>query len=278
MSTKIYYGFRLKARTMRQALDDLESASTEVNAVLEKRKITFLAKTATAAIDAAAVSKLLPAKEAKVCSNPLSAAWGELLDRQAEVRKTMRRDPVVDFEVIFRLWLCRKTKAFIGYIRGEGAGEFLTILTRSGLATDFGYWNNTDGPANLNPRQWKKRGDIWRDLLDDKSGPWFDVYVPEKLGFSDAVDVAAAQPSFERRVHALAADLAISRWLTTQKVTRPDLDPLKAYREFLSKTRHGDESVKALWQTATEELSALLPPVITKEMLLGEVPLGATPA
>ena len=274
MSTKVYSGFRLTARTLRAALDDLERISKQATAILADREHSFLACTATNIIDESLlrpVSDAVPEDTSEEtrdrARSPLSSAWRTLMERQDEVRKTRRRDPAVDFEVIFRLWLCRKTNAFIGYVIAEGDHEFLKLLTQSGKAMEYGYWNNCDGPDHLNERQWKKRGDIWHDLLNGKSGPWFDVRVPEPHTFGDASKVVTFVPSLDKRVGEHAFNRALNGWFREQKVNRPELDPMDAYFEFRSKRREGDAAVTTLLQKAKEEVTALLPAVITADML-----------
>lgn len=272
MSTKVYSGFRLTARTLRQALDDLETISKRAKTILAARETKFLACTATNIIDKAAIAGLTGREPHKDASSPLSSAWLKLMERQDDVRKTRRRDPAVDFEVIFRMWLCRKTNAFIGYVIAEGEHEFLQLLTDSRKAMEYGYWNNCDGPEHLNERQWKKRGDIWHGLLDGKSGPWMDVRVPEPHSFGDASVIVEAVPTLSSRIAERAEALALDRWFAELKAARPELtsvdESLEAYFEFRDKRRKGDAGVAALMKTATEEVTALLPPAITKEMLL----------
>lgn len=275
MSTKIYTGFRLNARTMRAVLDDLQRVSPRCEALLVARQDRFLANVAVEHLDRAALAGLpgfaeRTAEEGAPMS-PIFTARDLLCDRQAEVRKTQRRDPAVDFDVIFRLWLCRKSGAFVGYGVGEDVQPFLDELLGARLATEYGYWNNVDPLESLNERQWKKRGDIWSGLLAGKSGPWFDVRVPPPLtGWGLPDTLLAAVPSLEARVAPAAHKVALSQWFVAQPPVAPEMsEALDSYFAFRALERAGDPVVVALVKAAKETVRARLTPVISKAMLTG---------
>jgi hypothetical protein len=272
MSTKIYTGFRMKARVLRAVLDDLQRVLVRCEALLVARQNSFLANVAVDALDTAALAGLpgftTPAAT-ETPTAPIYEAWNLLSDRQAEVRRTQRRDPAVDFEVIFRLWLCRKTGSFVGYVIGENAQRFLNELLRGGVATEYGYWNNVDPLESQNERQWKKRGDVWDGLLAGKSGPWFDVRVAEPLigwGVSDAI--LAAVPSLDSRVAPLAHKMALSQWFAAQPPCTVEVgEALSSYFDFRELERAGDAAVTKLLATAKATVRARLAPVVTKALL-----------
>ena len=102
MSTKIYTGFRLNARTMREALDGLGKVSARCERLLEGHQATCVAGLATRQIDKRAMAGLAGYGDGVVeegAFSPISKAWDLLEDRQAEVRRTRKRDPAVDYEV-----------------------------------------------------------------------------------------------------------------------------------------------------------------------------------
>jgi hypothetical protein len=269
MSTKIYTGFRLTARTMREALDSLAIVSVRCAKILDARQASFIANTSVEFIDKAVLADQPGYSASEVSKSPMVSAWMKLMERQDNVRRTQCRDPVVDFEVIFRLWLCRSTNAFIGYVIGEGAGHFLQELLASRRATEYGYWNNTDRPDTLNDRQWKKRGDIWYALLNGDSGPWFDVRVPVPNTFGQLPEVLAAVPALDKRVRRHAEALALNDWFNAEKAANPELDALAAYREFRMRRRDSDPTVTRHIEKATALVTTRLAPTITEAMLCG---------
>lgn len=272
MSTKIHTGFRLTARTMREALDSLGKVSIRCQGRLEERQATCVAELATRQIDKRAMSGLAGYPETAAgesSSSPISQAWDMLADRQAEVRRTCKRDPVVDYEVIFRIWLCRPTNEFVGYVAAENASEVLQVLFDSRAATEYGYWNNTDHPEHLNERQWEKRGKVWGALIAGKSGPCFEVRVPEpRVTWGLPESVLGAAPTYDSRVERYTQDLALNLWCADmQDVTAQTA--LAAYFDFRELQRDGSPEVAVLLAKARGLVLERLAPVITKEMLLG---------
>jgi hypothetical protein len=273
LSTKIYTGFRMNARTMRAALDALESVSSRCEKLLETRQARHIAQVATRQIDKLALAGLpgYPAADAlKVDFSPVRKAWDLMDDRQAEVRKTRRRDPDVDYEVIFRVWLCRQTNAFVGYVAGEDSSAILEVLFKSRVAHEYGYWNNTDEPEHLNQRQWKKRAKVWEGLIAGKSGPCFEVRVREPYMTWGAPErVLAALPTYEERVARYTRDVALNRWFAEVKGASPEIDPIPQYFKFRDLQEYNDPVVVAHLAAARELVLERLAPTVTRQMLLG---------
>jgi len=269
MSTKIHSGFRMQSRDIRKVLDDLSRVSKECTKLLRGRQAKYLAETATRILDNRALSVLAgrPAEPRDVSA--MFAARDKLWELQAEVRKTRRRNPEVDYEIFFRLWLCRKTGAFIGYVRGEGAEEIRDVLVKARVAAEFSYWNNTDPPENLNARQWKKRADVWEDALANRSGPWFDIYVDEPSEYCRAEDVLGHIPTFQQRVNRHAEEIAFDSWYKKpEDGERVDFSHAwRAFVDFRSLRHEGDPTITAALAKAREDVAACLAPSITAEML-----------
>lgn len=273
MSTKIYTGFRLNARTMRDAVDGLGKVSARCEALIVERQARHVAQVATQLIDERALAGLPGYPEVATTEtsfSPARMAWDLLDDRQAEVRKTRRRDPDVDYEVIFRVWLCRQTNAFVGYVASEEASAILEVLYKSRVGHEYGYWNNTDAPEHLNERQWKKRAKVWNALIAGKSGPCFEVRVREPYitwGVSDAI--LAALPTYEERVARYTHDLAVNRWFAGVQESAPEADVLVHYSAFRKLQRSGDPVAEAHLTAARELVLERLEPDVTRRMLSG---------
>lgn len=264
----------MNARTMRAAVDDLGRVSSLCERLIEARQARHIAQVATQLIDERALAGLPGYPEVETLDtgfSPASKAWDLLDDRQAEVRKTRRRDPDVDYEVIFRVWLCRQTNAFVGYVAGEDASAILEVLYKSRVGHEYGYWNNVDPPEHLNERQWKKRAKVWNALIAGKSGPCFDVQVREPYitwGVSDAI--LSALPTYEERVARYTQDLAVNCWFADVKESAPEAEVLSQYFNFRKLQRNGDTGVMAHLAAARELVLERLAPAVTRQMLRGD--------
>lgn len=275
MSTKIHYGFQLRAGDMRQILDDLAVVQKKAEEILKQRQSAFIAVTAASRLDRLALFGLPGyTRPWGLTYSAISTSVEELDDRQHKVRTTRRRDPDVDFEVAFRLWLSRDTGTFIGYVRAEGAEDFRALLLDGGYADEFAYWNNTDPEEGFTDEQWAARGAIWENVLAGKSGPWFDIHVEEPINYHRVTPaVLAALPTFEQRVANHARSVAFTAWEELRLARhRESGQPLQSafvtrFFDFLDKLEEGDAEVTEIQRNATEQVSNRLAPEITEEML-----------
>lgn len=277
MSTKIHYGFQLRARDLRQVLDELAEVQNKAAAILVQREATFLAVTAASRLDRMALFGLAGYSKPWALNeySALSSASDELHERQGKIRLTRRRDPDVDFEVVFRLWLSRDTGTFIGYVMAESASDFRQLLMEAGLADEYAYWNNTDPEDGVTEEEWEHRGKVWDNVIKGKSGPWFDIRVEEPFGgWGVSDDILAALPTLEQRINLHANAIAFNGWAQA-KIARhaetglPDSsETIAKYFDFYDKLSDGDAEVTALLQQAKEDVRARLAPVITEAMLV----------
>lgn len=277
MSTKIPTGFQLRSRDLRQVLDELAIAQKKATEILVGREATFVANTAVEFIDQSCLvgfpgPRALP-KPFK--ASPIRMAWDKLDDRQVEVRKTRMRDPDVDFEVVYRIWLSRDTGTFIGYVRGEGADEFVQLLLDVDVAERYEYWNNTDPKDGISQQDWDVRGVVWSNAFAGRSGPWMDISIdvpPTLWRVSPAV--LAAIPSFEQRVQKHAEEQAFTIWaapylaaMAAEENGSDIANPFRLHFEFRRKLRNADEEVRDIFLTTEAAVRARLETVITEAML-----------
>jgi hypothetical protein len=275
MSTKIHYGFQLRARDIRQVLDEFASVQKKAEEILKQRQSVFIAVTAASRLDRLALFGLPGyTRPWGLTYSAISTSVEELDDRQHKVRRTQRRDPDVDFEVFFRLWLSRDTNTFIGIVRAEGAEDFRKILFEAGFADEFAYWNNTDPEEGFTDEQWDARGAVWNGVLAGKSGPWFDIQVEEPINYHRVTEaVLAALPTFEQRVANHARTVAFTTWEELrfarhlEKGEPRESAVVTRFFDFLDKLQEGDAEVTEIQRNATAQVRNRLAPEITKEML-----------
>lgn len=275
MSTKIHYGFQMRSRDMREVLDQFADIQKKAEAILAQRQAVFIAVTAASRLDRLALFGLpVYTRPWGLTYSAISTSVEELDDRQHVVRTTRRRDPDVDFEVVFRLWLSRDTGTFIGYIRAEGAEDFRTLLFDAGIADEFAYWNNTDPEEGFTFEQWEARGEVWSNAFAGKSGPWFDIQVEEPINYHRVTDaVLAALPTFEQRVANHARTVAFATWEELRLARHlasgqpRESAVITRFFDFLDKLEAGDVEVTEIQRQATEQVRSRLAPVITAEML-----------
>lgn len=90
----------------------------------------------------------------------------EYMERAAEVRKTNRRDPVIDFETEVVLLPLRGKILGLVYCESDSMRHW--IMTQPFLK-DYSYWDNTDPDEDVSEEDWEAREQDWEDALGSKS-------------------------------------------------------------------------------------------------------------
>lgn len=265
MSTKAYSGFRMKQRTFPAVLEALQKSLSVLTAHSEERKARFLARRAAELIDHFHVGIQRGMKVKNLSHGALVEARQEMMERQRAIRADMRRDPEVDFDIKLTLWYSKKTNAYIGHIDAESS-KALDLFLHTGVAGEFGYWNNTDRPDNLNERQWKKRADVWREITRPDALPACAVSVPEP-GFVRSTDAAQYVPTFDERVASVARDLALHEWVRESLTNGVEKLEMSRISRFLRRTNLEGTDEHRLFREACKLVQSLLPREITKDML-----------
>lgn len=214
MSTKIYTGFSWDCTDFGRVMNTLRKLEPRIRTACNVRKATVLARMATETIDGQCFTLAEGARTAeyKVVGSPLSEAADRMRERQAEIRKTMYRDPGVDFEVRIVMWYVPQESRFIGYVLGEDDDDTYRMLRRCRGVTDFGYWNNVDPPKGMSRERWEARRVLWNRVFDKKLGPPLVVTVDADY-WASPESIEAQLPSFEKRVTEIARHAAFRPWL-----------------------------------------------------------------
>lgn len=272
MSTKIYDGIFISG-PLEAALPTIQRVCSQWVDLLTQRQAEFLARVATRELDRRRLVDLATELDLKELVAPKDAegwsaysyAQNQMLERQAEIRKTQRRDPAVDFELELTLWYVKQVKGYAGRVTGEGNGKPRDMLLATGVAKDFGYWNNVDPDENATEAQWRHREYVW-DLVC-RQGP----NAPRPFTFRVEPDIARPRhldqnaPSVTERVsgfaeswtHARLAQLHPDAW----GAGAVDANEVwSRYRKFRDQLRDETSQAAAIHKELTAKMLAVLPP------------------
>jgi hypothetical protein len=194
--------------------------------------------------------------------SPLSRAWKAY--REDSARETRGyRHPQTDFE--FLLTLLPFEGRLYGIVRTEQFRWFEEYTSRPGIS-GFDYWDNTDRPKAVDTAEWNERRRIWLGALKECSVLTLDY--SRDCGAPSDMELAAALPSFERRLDRTARDR--TRNFFVREVARVSADA--GINELVSAAAHwGDwlesDAGRAEFDREQARIAAILPRDVTVDML-----------
>lgn len=160
MSTKIYTAWRCRAKAFDRVLAELHShAENYAVGVVKEQAGRLFQKDVN--------------REIRTIIKPGTDPWGwsQLRkDKVTRVRMVLEncveasRQPqrtFTDIDASLNVWYDRGWFYIIGY------GECWGFDYNPVAAEDYRYWNNTDRPDDLTPRQWRARGAAWNRVCLD---------------------------------------------------------------------------------------------------------------
>lgn len=213
MSVKLYDGSRLEITSLQALYAFALRANDELGALQACLWRKDLARDATNLLDAAALGRLRdPAAQGR-------AAGAVAYDRARAASKLDRADSL-DYTLSF-FPRPRQVLAlvFSGDYRIRDAWHAMPGVL------PWGYGTGTDKPEELTTRQWARRKSEWTKALrmDEPGGgvpakTGLEMHGPTWREYVQASELAAAQPSFDKRVRELARDDAFDAWLDGRKV------------------------------------------------------------
>lgn len=266
MSTKIHTGFRFTEHDIHAVHQRLMDWRAELASLHADMVARFLACTAAALIDRDALAQLEP-DEVNAARKPLSSAYCQLRDRQADVKRTMRRDPDVDFD--FAVAIMPHDGRLYGIAYSEHTAWVKLFLSKPWIE-GYAYWNGVDHPADVTDEEWDERERTWDAVL----GP---AAVPAMVGFeARCTDILTPSPDVNEVLrHLKPPDLRAIAFARQRVIDRRcSMDTADA--QHMSRTvRAINDAVR--WMTDTDEGKAALTtetalivpllPVITGDML-----------
>jgi len=265
---RAYTGFRMKNRKFPDVLKDLRVASKALEAVNQARQDRFVATRATHLFDLHSVARARGVAAHNLTHGALTEANLEMFQRQRKMRETMRRDPAVDFEVKLVMHFSEQDGSYIGALHAENDRELMKAFMATGIATDFSYWSNTDGPEHLNARQWKKRADAWYGAVFGDALPAFVITVREP-GISTMQNVLANVPDFDSRVAKVAKGVALRDWMKRlDEEARREFGTAIVFMEYAERLHESGTPEHTNLENARRFVASVLEPTLDSSLLL----------
>lgn len=271
MSTKIYHGFRFRTRSLWRVHDSMMSLRPVVRDAQRDCEADWLASSVADIIDREALGV---SRKSRVGS-PLSAARSELWDRQSEMKKSGRRDPQVDFEMTVSVLPFRKR--VYGLLYAESRKLRKLFEDQDGIE-DFAYWDSTDPPDDVDPREWGRRGSVWSEILAQDwigrpSGCGFAVEFATEAEMPKPAILIDRLPDIEKRARRLAVERVADRALAqrAKEFAGTEEEFRRHYVDHALKAisyANSDEASEAV-ESAAAEIANILP-CIDEEMLTRE--------
>jgi hypothetical protein len=270
LSTKIYNGFKFADSDLTVIHRHIMDWRNELRPLHQKATDAFVAEIAINIFDG---ERMRPGSQAG--KTPLMEAITTLWDRQADVKKTQRRDPLVDFE--FNVSLLPFEGQVYGIIYTEQR-EWQRLWMDKPFVLDFRYWNNTDPPEELPETEWEERGRVGNAIFDSAilnapSMAGFNADCAHEAVMPDTNNVVNCLPSHESRVGRRARfSTAASRvrWLEEKKGPPASSQEGTAYSLDAMEWLQTEDGRKAL-DAEKRRIAGILEPAVTREMLLEEL-------
>lgn len=268
----------MRSENFSDVLKEFEVAKKRIHALLIAKQSKYLAISATKLFDNRSLlraglmsppkplegaSKKFDVRYGDLTSAPLYTASTRMEQLQAEIRSTRQRNPVVDFEVSFKLYLDCRSEKVIGHIVGEDESAAMSELLACTSAERFAYWNNVDEEDGVSKEDWDARGEVWHAAFRGEFGAYFVIECPYPHWFeSREEDIAENIPAFEKRVMDFAKDQACSEYLRGAGAFDGE-SSMSIYWEYSDKLRNGDADVAALIEKHRCAIAAVLQPAVT---------------
>lgn len=220
MSIRIHGG-RLIDAPIGEAYDMLVEMKRESARIGRDLETAWMARRAARIIDDAVM-------KGAAAEHPLHTAWCEMSDRQREVRKTLRRDPDVDFQ--FELWIWPLgTRTLINlHTEQEAFTKWFDALP---FTRDHAYWDSVDPDETVDEADWRAREADWHAVWPVGGVPsdrcltmvMFNDQLPLPV---DAAEAVAHVPATAERLRAAASrrhlEEVYQRMIAEKRAEDPD--------------------------------------------------------
>jgi hypothetical protein len=207
MSTRIYNGCEIAGHTLESFLKTAQRLRPAMAEVAQQAARQFVMRCAVAHFDRHHLS-LAPALPRSF----LSHATRRLQERQDEVERSGRRDPLVDFAAEVTLFPLAATRARPARLLAMSFIEHPDVRAHwenQPFWRDFWYGDSGDAPEDVSRRDWAERRRLWARVFPDHRPPsqvgftlnllrQVDIYHP----MTDAL-LAPYMPSLDERARGL---------------------------------------------------------------------------
>lgn len=172
MSTRIHNGL-ISHLPLAETHQRLIEVKGEMQAIALKGTHRWLAQHAASLLDRMALSDRAITRILADHRSVYTEIRNRLDEAHAEIKKGYRQ-PDIDFDAEVILFPYGDHTLLFPIIESSKQTEHLKGQT---WCTEYGYWDNTDGPENLSKEEFKARGKVWDEVVG-KSG------VPAERGLS----------------------------------------------------------------------------------------------
>lgn len=178
MSTKIYNGFRIPSvRNLKSIKEITERIRPGIEELAKEKLSKFYVIRSIESLYERAFPQWRDSEREKPINEKDSVyyqVWNELMDRQRTMVKEQRRDPAIDVD--FSLVFIPHAGGTIGIYYSEDE-KMSDLWLMQPEVQSYGYWNNTDRPDDVTPREWNDRKKAWDKAFEKTS-------VPAEAGFT----------------------------------------------------------------------------------------------
>ena len=269
MSLRLYSGIQFASSDFYEVFQQLQSFRSRVAELTIETCGSYLANRITKMVDGAA------ANGEPFGKNYLSEAVNEFLDDVAEIVKTGRRNPAVDYE--FKIEIMPFEGRLYGMIFTEQ--NWRKELLAQGWASEFGFWDCSDKPDYVSEDEWRERKRIWAGIMAPD-------YIPANHGVEMNLTMQLYWPewewieprfkNFEDRLMDVAKSRAQNAYMVTITANATDKEKTDGHAYFEAffdaqkwiKTPEGQEAVA----TEIERVRPLLPRELTRQAVDGSLP------
>lgn len=287
MSIKIFEGFRFASNDFVAIHQHLMEWRTELRALHTARLAEVKALVAVSLLDGATVfpeehARRFATPESRNGLSPYLHAEMTVLDWQDKVRRNEKRMPMVDFA--FEIALLPFEGRVYGIVYTE-QHPWRERWFEKPFVEEYGYWNNTDAPAQISPEDWAERKRVWTTILatDTLGTPamlGFTATCTLDFAFTDISDVLAKAPPLDRRLSALAEHGILKARAAQEAAGMTDPPDAGTHDQAKRRARawlRTDEG-KAALQAEKERLRGVVKEPLTADDLMSDLVLPDPPA
>lgn len=216
MSVKIHHGWKIQTPDLSSLILFFEGFRARAWDVFRSHHARAVAARAALRFDCARLGLTLSSLRndmsdpALTEASPIHGAIEEIAEAYRRVKAEPCRDPQNDWECEADLYPGCDTSLLLLHAEQSFYAE---ILGNTRGVEHYPYWDNTDRPEDVSEREWKRRGEEWKEAIGPGAPPRrrlrFEL-IGRRLPRPDTEAVLRAIPSPEDRLSAVARVAAIS--------------------------------------------------------------------
>lgn len=198
MSTKIYDGFKFKAKNLDEVLFILNEFSQKAEVKCQEIAKMDLLDDISAMIDESFLNMTSSIKEEERGKRFLSLA-------KDNVKEKIKSDEVFHGDINLDIAILVYKKNYLGIPFSQN-NHVKELIQKESWYEEYGYWNNTDRPDFVEPRAWSRRKKVW-------DGAFGNEFIPSKAGYTK--NIVSGNDLFYFTLNIQQED--IDRWLNNHE-------------------------------------------------------------